>query len=159
MESAEKDEIKENKCGDRSHYSLPPSPPTFMYSLTCSLGTTTSSMDLSSPPSLFKWVDGPLVTAMQRGECLNCRNSQHIMLYQVYCVCTLLYDCIVRSNCLSPRPFPGAWVVFDKANLCSSSVLDRLNPLFEPGMSTGGVGYKCVCCCSMATNLFYYSVQ
>ncbi len=53
--------------------------------------SSSSVSDLSSPP-LFKWVDGPLVTAMQR----------------------------------------GAWVVFDKANLCSSSVLDRLNPLFEP---------------------------
>ncbi len=37
-------------------------------------------------------------------------------------------------------------MVFDKANLCSSSVLDRLNPLFEPGMCQQVVWDICVCC-------------
>ena len=27
----------------------------------------------------------------------------------------------------------GSWVLLDNANLCSSAVLDRLNPLLEPG--------------------------
>jgi midasin len=41
----------------------------------------------------FRWVDGPLVQAVERGD----------------------------------------WLVLDNANLCSSSVLDRLNSLLEPG--------------------------
>ncbi|CAN0118281.1 unnamed protein product, partial [Ectocarpus fasciculatus] len=47
----------------------------------------------SSPASCFRWSDGVLVQALERGD----------------------------------------WIVLDGANLCSASVLDRLNPLLEPG--------------------------
>ncbi len=62
----------------------------------------------------------------------SCTNNI-FLLYQA----RTIYDCIItKKRLLVPSyHFSGAWVVFDKANMCSSSVLDRLNPLFEPGMS------------------------
>ncbi len=56
-----------------------------VYALTNTLGTnTTSCTDLSSPLTLFKWVDGPLVTAMQRGkQCVlgsNCLHSYYMIV-------------------------------------------------------------------------------
>lgn len=36
----------------------------------------------------------------------------------------------------------GDWVVLDNANLCSATVLDRLNPLFEPHGTVSRVGVE-----------------
>lgn len=56
----------------------------------------------------FRWVDGPLVSALQQ----------------------------------------GAWLLLENANLCSSSVLDRLNPLLEPGgqlfVPESGTSERCI---------------
>eukprot|EP00961_Rhodomonas_salina_P022271 299750-Rhodomonas_salina.2 len=30
----------------------------------------------------------------------------------------------------------GEWVLLDNVNLCNPTVLDRLNPLLEPGLAT-----------------------
>jgi midasin len=37
----------------------------------------------------------------------------------------------------------GGWVLLDNANLCNPTVLDRLNPLLEPG-GEGGGGLYCL---------------
>ncbi|WAQ89034.1 hypothetical protein PtA15_10A457 [Puccinia triticina] len=48
-------------------------------------------LQTSKPGCRFEWIDGPLVTAMKKGQ----------------------------------------WLLVENSNLCSASVLDRLNPLFE----------------------------
>lgn len=35
----------------------------------------------------------------------------------------------------------GGWVLLDNANLCNPTVLDRLNPLLEPGGGYKGGGW------------------